>query len=131
MSYKYTFNNDHNYLAHFNKNHSKANGQFISGDGDGDGVVDDHHNYAQNKQGDTSGSNVEGELKNKKKFDKSSAIGAGIVIAAGAAVIGYKLYSAYKDYKIAKQNTEAINNMAEEWYIKYKAANAKVVGGDW
>lgn len=30
------------YLVHFNKNHSKANGQFISGDGDSDGIVNDH-----------------------------------------------------------------------------------------
>ena len=32
------------YLVHFNKNHSKTNGQFVSGDGDGDGVVNDHAN---------------------------------------------------------------------------------------
>lgn len=32
-----------NELRHFNKNHSRQNGQFISGDGDGDGIVDDHH----------------------------------------------------------------------------------------
>lgn len=37
------------YLAHFNKNHSKANGQFTSGDGDSDGITDDHHNYKKNK----------------------------------------------------------------------------------
>ena len=30
------------YLIHYNKNHSKANGQFVSGDGDGDGVANDH-----------------------------------------------------------------------------------------
>lgn len=33
-----------NELCHFNKNHSRQNGQFISGDGDGDGIVDDHKN---------------------------------------------------------------------------------------
>lgn len=33
-----------NYLIHFNKNHSSSTGQFISGDGDGDGVVNDHKN---------------------------------------------------------------------------------------
>jgi hypothetical protein len=38
-----------NYLIHFNKNHSSSSGQFISGDGDGDGVLDDHHNYEKNK----------------------------------------------------------------------------------
>ena len=33
-----------NYLIHYNKNHSKANGQFVSGDGDGDGMVNDNAN---------------------------------------------------------------------------------------
>lgn len=42
MAYKYTFNNDSVYLVHFNKNHDKK-GQFTFGDGDGDGVRDDHH----------------------------------------------------------------------------------------
>lgn len=37
------------YLIHYNKNHSPKNGQFISGDGDADGVRDDHHNYSKNK----------------------------------------------------------------------------------
>ena len=32
------------YLIHYNKNHSKTNGQFISGDGDGDGIANDHAN---------------------------------------------------------------------------------------
>jgi hypothetical protein len=36
------------YLIHFNKNHSSKNGQFISGDGDGDGQVDDRHNGKKN-----------------------------------------------------------------------------------
>lgn len=31
-----------NELRHFNKNHSRQNGQFISGDGDGDGSANDH-----------------------------------------------------------------------------------------
>ena len=34
---------------HFNKNHSKANGQFISGDGDGDGIADDHAHRGKSK----------------------------------------------------------------------------------
>lgn len=38
------------YLAHFNGNHSRHNGQFINGDGDNDGIIDDHHNYSRNKQ---------------------------------------------------------------------------------
>lgn len=38
-----------NYLMHFNKNHSAHNGQFTSGDGDGDGVVNDHYNIKRNR----------------------------------------------------------------------------------
>lgn len=30
------------YLVHFNKNHSSKNGRFTSGDGDGDGIANDH-----------------------------------------------------------------------------------------
>lgn len=37
------------YLVHFNKNHSSKNGQFTFGDGDGDNIRDDHHNYSKNK----------------------------------------------------------------------------------
>lgn len=38
------------YLIHFNGNHSRRNGQFINGDGDNDGIIDDHHNYSRNKK---------------------------------------------------------------------------------
>lgn len=38
------------YLIHFNKNHSSKNGQFINGDGDGDGTADEHHRYTKNKK---------------------------------------------------------------------------------
>lgn len=37
------------YLIHFNSNHSPRNGQFIRGDGDKDGIVDDH---AHRRKGD-------------------------------------------------------------------------------
>ena len=40
------------YLIHFNKNHSPKNGQFVSGDGDGDGIVDDHHYKKLDKMSD-------------------------------------------------------------------------------
>ena len=82
MSYKIVRND--NYLMHFNKNHSKANGQFISGDGDDDGIIDDHHNYSRNKRGATSGSNIKSTTAkstsakstntNKKKIDPHEAV---------------------------------------------------------
>ena len=63
------------YLVHYNKNHSKANGQFVSGDGDGDGVVNDHAN--QKKQ------LTPEEKKRRAKRNAWIAVGAG---AAGTAV---------------------------------------------
>ena len=36
------------YLIHYNKNHSTKNGQFISGDGDGDGIINDHSHKSSN-----------------------------------------------------------------------------------
>lgn len=40
------------YLIHYNKNHSKVNGQFVSGDGDGDGQVNDsQYNKDGHKKG--------------------------------------------------------------------------------
>lgn len=39
------------YLIHYNKNHSKANGQFVSGDGDGDGISNDHAHRSNNSSG--------------------------------------------------------------------------------
>lgn len=38
------------YLVHFNQNHSSKNGQFISGDGDGDGISNDHANQGKKKE---------------------------------------------------------------------------------
>ena len=37
------------YLIHYNKNHSPKNGQFVSGDGDGDGIVNDQHHKKESK----------------------------------------------------------------------------------
>ena len=54
-----------NYLIHFNKLHSRKNGQFISGDGDGDGTADEHHRYSKNgvKSKDRSGEDFDGYIR--------------------------------------------------------------------
>lgn len=49
MQYKAIINSSP-YIMHFNKNHNPANGQFAPGDGDGDGIVNDHK-YAYTKDG--------------------------------------------------------------------------------
>lgn len=61
-----------NYLIHFNKNHSAKNGQFVSGDGDGDGIIDDHKNEKKN-------------LPSRAKARRSRNSGIGLM-AAGAAM---------------------------------------------
>lgn len=43
------------YLMHFNKNHDKKSGRFSFGDGDGDGIRDDHSNQSK-KQSTSDGS---------------------------------------------------------------------------
>lgn len=38
------------YLMHFNKNHSSKDGRFVSGDGDGDGQVNDRANRSKHPE---------------------------------------------------------------------------------
>lgn len=63
--YKATFNGSGEYLVHFNKNHSSKNGQFTSGDGDGDGIADDHRNQKEKKFYKSIGSKTTGEYYDK------------------------------------------------------------------
>lgn len=67
--YRATFNSSA-FICHFNGNHSSKSGQFTSGDGDKDGVVDDHHNYARNKNKGMKGTGP------AKPVAKSSASGS-------------------------------------------------------
>lgn len=53
------------YLVHFNKLHSKANGQFISGDGDSDGKVDEHHRYTKGTLSGKSKKDIAAKVKEK------------------------------------------------------------------
>lgn len=47
MAYLVTYSEDQKYIAHFNKNHSNKDGRFVSGDGDGDGQVNDRANRSK------------------------------------------------------------------------------------
>lgn len=82
MIYKAVIND--NYLCHYNKNHSKANGQFVSGDGDGDGVANDHANRSKNNGGKSSRSSRESKRdasyeQLKKTQGKKMGIGKGLM----------------------------------------------------
>lgn len=133
MHYKYTFND--NYLMHFNKNHSKANGQFISGDGDDDGVIDDHHNYSRNKIGDTSGSDVSDAPKKKGVFSDSGrgrALKKGII--ATSIVVGITVAAKVGQVYLSKKLRSSASDF-DSYYDSgndfVRASKAKVVGGDW
>lgn len=70
-----------NYLCHYNKNHSKTNGQFTSGDGDGDGISNDHANQKKKKQ--SVGNRIANNWKSMSKGEKALAIGLSAIGTAG------------------------------------------------
>ena len=76
------------YLIHFNGNHSSKNGQFITGDGDGDGIIDDQHN-------DTTKRCLKWVANNQFVLD----IAADIVCSAARKAAGY----AFSKTKLAKE----------------------------
>jgi hypothetical protein len=80
MAYTYTFVDNSNYIAHFNKNHDKS-GRFAIGDGDGDGTRDDHH--AKQDKATTS-------KKVKLKYDRAAL---GVNYALDASLIGLSTYN--------------------------------------
>jgi hypothetical protein len=55
------------YLIHFNQNHSSKDGRFVSGDGDGDGIANDHQRQVDKKYNDA-----------KKAAGKKMGIGKGL-----------------------------------------------------
>lgn len=76
------------YLVHYNKNHSKANGQFTSGDGDGDGITNDHAN--QRKSQSDRLREATARAKKEKKVGTGlllGSVGSWLTGALGAAAI--------------------------------------------
>lgn len=106
------------YLVHYNKNHSKKNGQFVSGDGDGDGVVNDHAN--QKKQ-------LTPEEQKKKHAKRNAWIAVGAGVAGTAALAAAMIYDCRKE-TIKRRESQA---RAQEIVDRFRAARAKDIGGDW
>lgn len=79
------------YLIHYNKNHSKANGQFTSGDGDGDGIVNDHANQRKSQSGRSNSDRLSGAIADAKRAKKKGTIlgwsGAGVATAGYLAAV--------------------------------------------
>lgn len=102
-----------NYLIHVNNNHmpagSKKGGQFASGDGDNDGIVDDHHHYSKNKSDLNKSSNSKKTIsestvnkgKNYTEENSGNAKKAATIATAAVAalIVAYAAYSIYSDKK--------------------------------
>ena len=76
------------YLMHYNKNHSKANGQFTSGDGDGDGIANDHAN--QRKSNSDRLREATAQAKKEKKVGTGlliGSLGSWLTAAIGSAAV--------------------------------------------
>lgn len=73
------------YLIHYNKNHSAKNGQFTSGDGDGDGISNDHAHRSK-KDGGRKSTNATAKKKGMSgrgiKASGYAALGASFVMDA-------------------------------------------------
>lgn len=82
------------YLIHFNKNHSKANGQFVSGDGDGDGRGDEHHRYTKTGYNTSNNGPPQQQIVNSQQLKLGAAAGKWL---AGKAFCATKFGKLFKD----------------------------------
>lgn len=82
------------YLIHFNKNHSKSNGQFVSGDGDGDGRGDEHHRYTKTGYNASNNGPPQQQIVNSQQLKLIGGLGKW---AAGKAFCATKFGKPFKD----------------------------------
>lgn len=86
-----------NYLCHFNRNHSKKNGQFTFGDGDGDGTSDERGRHGRYKP-EAIGNHDEPSTQYINKTTLKLGVKAGTWLA-GKAFVGTKLGKQYNQLK--------------------------------
>lgn len=99
------------YLIHFNRNHD-IKGRFTIGDGDGDGVSDDH---SHRKKGDYAGSPG-----HESSSDSSSSSGGG---SGGSTSGGTSLDDVFAE--IDKERKEAAANMGRSKFASAKKSKKK------
>lgn len=140
-----------NYLCHYNKNHSKANGQFVSGDGDGDGIANDHANQNKKRSGVISGfekdkaklkktrqkiiKEQKDSWKKKSKYSKTVAIlgtaaGVATVVGLGATMVINHRNEKMRE-EISKQRARDYVESLKQTMWREAASKAKFAGGDW
>lgn len=133
------------YLMHFNKNHSSKDGRFVSGDGDGDGQVNDRANRGKHPESKVyktkSGKEVKYVSPNglKKGYwadakTNKRLIGRTLFKAAPSEFRG-KEFAKTMFYVGASQAIAGANEASKRYVEQYNndriKSSAKSVGGDW
>lgn len=112
------------YLIHFNKNHSKANGQFISGDGDSDGIVNDH---AHRSKIDYKKENIKlyKQLRKDKQINTEQKLTSkyGNNEAIKTIAKDKKMQKVYKEYKDKLSEYEQTGKMPKGYLSAYNKYN--------
>ena len=128
------------YLIHYNKNHSKSNGQFVSGDGDGDGQVNDRAAKKAQKERDRAKLKAtrrkiirdqKNSWKNKSKDQKAGVIIGATTAALTVAGFGLAVALDHRNEKLNQQIREENRQRAQEIIDRHRASRAKDIGGDW
>lgn len=100
------------YLVHFNKLHSKKNGQFISGDGDGDGTGDEHHRYTKSGYSTQSSSKSHTQSQPQQQIVNTQMVKLG---AAGGKWVAGKAFCATK---LGKQLKNGVGSEIGRMFVK-------------
>ena len=128
------------YLIHYNKNHSKSNGQFVSGDGDGDGRVNDRAAKKAQKEKDRAKLKAtrrkiirdqKNAWKKKSKGEKAGVILGATTTALTVAGFGLAVALDHRNEKLNQQIQEENRQRAQAIIDRHRASLAKDIGGDW
>lgn len=122
------------YLIHYNKNHSKSNGQFVSGDGDGDGQVNDHAQRSEGKQKKRIFSDTARGRALKRGLIATAAVHVGAMVIGtaiekGADYVAGRMARKIVDDEYNKQKAAEWAHQQSVW--RQAASKAKFAGGDW
>lgn len=114
------------YLVHYNKNHSKSNGQFVSGDGDGDGIADEHHRYTKTEY-NTSNNGPPQQVVNAQQLKLAAGIGKWMAGKAFAKTNFGKLVKESHVSDVAKDMVKmcSLDKMYEQSGVKSSMASLK------
>lgn len=119
------------YLVHFNRNHDTKTGQFAPGDGDGDGVSNDHANRSKKSSAKTK------KIKGMSKKTSDAVVGGvvlGGAVLGAAALVAPIVIEFIEDVQYDKQvRLDYEEEQRAKQFVddQRRASTAKFAGGDW